>query len=295
MKRRWQILKRRSLWQGAIAFLMTLGLAFFLTVSRTGVTAAPSPSAKAVQQNSLQQLMSGLPEARPHTMPPSLAHWQASKDTSDYFDQIRFTPVGALVWSHFPVAVYVQPPERDGSPFVVQRAQTWVTAVEQAIQEWNAYLPLLQVEQAKNADITVWRTSPPLRFETNKDIQTRDRPSLLISRARSAETVFELYAKPTSAPNTSPLLAHRIKIYIRPDQADIYLKAAARHELGHALGIWGHSLQETDALYFSQVRNPASVSQRDVNTLKRVYEQPTRLGWLLKETQRESVGEPPKL
>jgi len=68
-------------------------------------------------------------------------------------------------------------------------------------------------------------------------------------------------------------------IYIRPDQAIEYLQAAARHELGHALGIWGHSPQPTDALYASQVRNPAKISARDLNTLKRVYEQPTRLGW----------------
>ena len=37
--------------------------------------------------------------------------------------------------------------------------------------------------------------------------------------------------------------------------------------------------RETDVLYFSQVRNPPAISARDVNTLKRVYEQPTRLGW----------------
>ncbi len=48
--------------------------------------------------------------------------------------------------------------------------------------------------------------------------------------------------------------------------------------LGHALGIWGHSQLETDALYFSQVRKPAFISVRDVNTLKKVYEQSTALG-----------------
>ncbi len=30
---------------------------------------------------------------------------------------------------------------------------------------------------------------------------------------------------------------------------------------------------------FGEVRNPAQVSARDINTLKRIYEQPTRLGW----------------
>jgi predicted Zn-dependent protease len=31
--------------------------------------------------------------------------------------------------------------------------------------------------------------------------------------------------------------------------------------------------------YFSQVRNPPPISPRDVNTLKRIYQQPTSLGW----------------
>ena len=51
------------------------------------------------------------------------------------------------------------------------------------------------------------------------------------------------------------------------------------HEIGHALGIWGHSPEVTDALYFAQVRQPPLISARDVNTRKRVYAQPTRLGW----------------
>ncbi|XTZ12993.1 MAG: peptidase, partial [cyanobacterium endosymbiont of Rhopalodia inflata] len=38
---------------------------------------------------------------------------------------------------------------------------------------------------------------------------------------------------------------------------------------------------ETDALYFSQVRSLSPISVRDVNTLKKIYQQPTRLGWKL--------------
>ena len=75
------------------------------------------------------------------------------------------------------------------------------------------------------------------------------------------------------------VLSHRFAVYLNPNQVGKYVPATARHELGHALGIWGHSLLETDVLYFSQVRNPPAISARDVNTLKRVYEQPTRLGW----------------
>ena len=40
-----------------------------------------------------------------------------------------------------------------------------------------------------------------------------------------------------------------------------------------------NSLVTSDALYFSQVPNPPSISARDINTLKRIYQQPTLLGW----------------
>ncbi|MDY6897650.1 MAG: peptidase, partial [Cyanobacteriota bacterium] len=68
-------------------------------------------------------------------------------------------------------------------------------------------------------------------------------------------------------------------ILLSPSQTGKYLLAASRHELGHALGIWGHSKDKGDALYFSQVRNPPLVSARDVNTLKKIYQQSTSLGW----------------
>ena len=97
------------------------------------------------------------------------------------------------------------------------------------------------------------------------------------TRARSAETRYEFYVRHEA--NSGAVLSHRFTILLSPNQVGPYIKAAARHELGHALGIWGHSPLETDTLYFSQVRNPPPISSRDLNTLKRIYEQPTRLGW----------------
>jgi predicted Zn-dependent protease len=188
--------------------------------------------------------------------------------------------------------VYVQPPtDADNtSSFTAKRAQTWVKAVQSAIQDWTPYLPLQRIEQATGADITIWRSTPPLRVnyggdrnstETSSNSKPEGKPALPTLRARSAETQFELYTRNAGTASAAPnsLLAHRMTIYIRPDQSFDHLQAAARHELGHALGIWGHSPNPTDTMYFSQVRNPAQVSVRDINTLKRIYEQPTRLGW----------------
>jgi predicted Zn-dependent protease len=186
---------------------------------------------------------------KPHPLPPSLAAW--SDRSGDYFDQVQKTSPGYLVWSKFPITVSIQPADQN------PRSQVWFKAVTQAVQEWNQYLPLKQVE--RDADIQIDRTAPPIKFPPT-------------ARVRAAETRFEFYSD-------AGILRHRMRVAIAPNQADLSLLGTARHELGHALGIWGHSPLETDALYFSQVRNPSPMSARDINTLKRVYEQPTQLGW----------------
>ncbi|WP_303673757.1 matrixin family metalloprotease [Vampirovibrio chlorellavorus] len=48
------------------------------------------------------------------------------------------------------------------------------------------------------------------------------------------------------------------------------LYATALHEIGHSLGIQGHSDQPADIMYFS-VNEGSRLSQRDVNTLLKIY------------------------
>ncbi len=196
------------------------------------------------------------PSPQVHALPPTLANWQDSTDSGDYFDRIKSPKVGHLVWSKFPIRVYLE------HPLNTNGSIEWVEAVLGVVREWGVYLPLAVVDSSEVADIIILRQAPPLR------------QGLL--RSRSGESVYELY---TSRDGDKTILSHRFSVYLNPNQVGKYIAATARHELGHALGIWGHSLMETDVLYFSQVRNPPPISVKDVNTLKRVYEQPTRLGW----------------
>lgn len=48
------------------------------------------------------------------------------------------------------------------------------------------------------------------------------------------------------------------------------LYATALHEIGHSLGIQGHSDQPTDIMYFT-VNERSRLSQRDVNTMLKIY------------------------
>lgn len=195
------------------------------------------------------------PSPRVHSLPPTLANWQDSTDSGDYFDRIKPPKVGHLVWSKFPIQVYIE------HPVNTTRSQEWVEAMLGVIREWGVYLPLAVVDSSEVADIRILRQAPPLRQG---------------EKVRSGESVYELY---TSQDGDKTILSHRFSVYLNPNQVGKYIAAMARHELGHALGIWGHSLLETDVLFKSQVRNPPPISAKDINTLKRVYEQPTRLGW----------------
>lgn len=204
------------------------------------------------------------PAAQVHPLPAALEQWQDPQEQGDYFDQIKVTRVGYLVWSQFPVKVYAQPAPAS-LPLIQEK---WPQAVEQAIQAWQAYLPLEVTTDPNQADISISAVDPTQRSQ---------------GRIRSAETRFKLYV------NDQQQLSHRCTIQVRANQTETYIAAAIRHELGHALGIWGHSQLKTDALYFSQVRTPAPISARDMNTLKRVYQQPTRLGWPVQSSDSPSA------
>ncbi len=246
-----------------VAFGIVCLTVLIATLSGMGAI-APLRAQAPESQSPVAQPNETLPALQTHPLPLSLAQWHDDSAQGDYFDAVQPTNVGYLVWSHFPVSVYVEPPTEPPTG-AGDRSQEWFDAVQRAIQEWTTYLPLTVVSTPDRADITFWRRAPR--------IEGFSAPNF---RARAAETEYQLYIQRSAqAPAT---LSHRFTIVIRPRQP-IYVEASARHELGHALGIWGHSPTATDALYFSQVRTPPPISVRDINTLRRVYEQPTRLGW----------------
>jgi predicted Zn-dependent protease len=209
-----------------------------------------------------------LPPLQIHPLPAQLQAWNDPAQRGDYFDAVKATAVGSLVWSEFPIKVYLERPADESD----RRFQGWVRAIQTAVDEWNAYLPLALVEERDKADIICLRSRPPLRPTLNRETRAFEFPT-----ARHAEASYQLYLRP----GNPPILSHRFTLQLSPNQTDEYILATARHELGHALGLWGHSPLETDVLYPTQTHNPPRISVRDLNTLKKVYQQPTRLGWAL--------------
>lgn len=242
---------------------------FFIAAMAALFVFLQAPFAQSLAQSSSAQTSEQLPALQAHPLPPSLSQWQ-SDSSENYFPAIQPTLVGYLIWSRFPVKVFIEPASGTA---LIDRSQEWVNAVGQAVKEWQAYLPLELVNVPAQADILFWRNTPPLQQES----QTRQTNRVARPfRAQAAETRYELFVDRSINP---AILSHRFTIRLRSGQTAAYILASARHELGHALGIWGHSASPADVMYFSQVRNPPSISQHDVNTLKQIYQQPTRLGW----------------
>jgi tetratricopeptide (TPR) repeat protein len=50
------------------------------------------------------------------------------------------------------------------------------------------------------------------------------------------------------------------------------LKAVAVHEMGHAIGIRGHSPYPDDIMFYSKTRSQNTLSQRDINTIGMLYQ-----------------------
>ncbi len=208
-----------------------------------------------------------LPPEQVHPIPTILTQavqrLNPDVEPGDYFDAIERKGVGYLVWSQFPVTVAIDALGSD----------RWKAQITAAVEEWQRYFPLKIVSTPETADIHIQAK----RLALKPDPKTGKLP-----RFRSAETHYDIFVSKTSDRSDGEIrqrLSHRMTIDLAPGQADDVMLSVARHEMGHAIGLWGHSPNPNDIMYFSQVSKAPLISSRDLRTLQRVYSQPTRLGW----------------
>ena len=199
---------------------------------------------------------------------PILPDWQAPEAIEDYREQIQKAPFGYLRWQQFPVRVAIEPVIESPGSAAAERDQRWVAAVRGAIADWQPYVPLVEVTIGS---VTIGATS-----EDGWDIYvSRSRPPLQRSKdgtilpARLADTRYEILS-PSSGIGDS--VKFRFRIRMGNQQGEAGLRATARHELGHALGLWGHSTNPQDVMYPAQMGDYPPISDRDLKTLQWLYQ-----------------------
>jgi len=202
------------------------------------------------------QIMERMPD-----LPEALQPSRYVAEVGDYYWNISRNSEGEE-WSRFPLKVYL------GSAPQMK----WQEGARQAYDTWAALFPLQLVARPEQGDI---------RLSWN--------PANLGERRAGEEMEWVDFKR-----EGNELTARRIAV-ISVDQnfnwAKDDMRAIITHELGHALGIKGHSDTKKDIMYMEMQRKVYSrtfggfplqfwkslvkePSQRDINTLIRLYNHP---------------------
>jgi len=149
-------------------------------------------------------------------LPDSLHPSRYVPKAGDYYQESA-GPSEGLLWTQFPVKVYADnPPEK------------WQRALQEALAAWNDVFPLRQVPTRQEADVIMsWAGLQGGRAGTEQSsIQVRKEGDRVFQRLGTAFIVLD-----------------NSRHWSRPEMRFILL-----HELGHALGIEGHSNSSKDVM-----------------------------------------------
>lgn len=194
------------------------------------------------------------PEVRTKEQYSALSNLDYASSEGDYFNNINKNADNKVIrWKDFPVSVYLDK---------VPDNEKLKTA-QKAIDLWGKYIQLSIVNNSRDADIIInWDD------EGNNVVE----PILYFDKKLTAKQVII-----------------KAGYYKDPLTLDRFLI----HELGHAVGIWGHSNNPKDIMYnFKELsmgmiyagmsnnksvpikRAPVEPSTRDINTLIKIYNSP---------------------
>lgn len=207
------------------------------------------------QQNFSQSMPLNPPEHKKEWKEyTSFADINLDNSDLDYFSNIQKSNSRKLLrWESFPILVYIYP-----------ESDNHIQTAIKAVQIWSEYIQINLVDNPSDANIMIsWK-------KNYTDITMPDK----------VEHV--LYSKDNKT---------KVYIYCGRFKDTTYLDKFLVHQIGHSLGIWGHSKDKNDIMYpFKEFRNDINYKDisddipeitinsasyrpttRDINTLIRIY------------------------
>jgi Matrixin len=204
--------------------------------------------------------------------PPHFVRIDADKDTgpdrSDYLSGILNDNGGRVFrYKTMPVKIYIEPTNSGFMPSCLAACRIWETRSQGLVS-------FVQVLDPAEARIKIEWVHQGINPEPGSSAGAHTMMKWHYKTGPTLKSVVGLPVPTVGRKFTVP--AQIIEINLDPvtervaEQQPILVRNVTLHELGHALGLIGHSPARSDIMY-KDTDEYSRISERDLNTLKRLY------------------------